>query len=130
MTRRWEYLTLVWTKRVEKKTKIEPGMRLRERPQEVEYWSYTETYYIWRPDEKKDEERPGMSTEVANSRSDTVGILNELGREGWEIIDRTVYRSTIGKALGWPKAGSPIEISWLMRRDATVPVSIPDQADD
>lgn len=133
MTKGWEYLSLALTREVEKKTKVEDASDLplspeepgywsySDIPEETEYWSYSDRFSIWRPGAKEAEERQGFSTEVEGSRSSALEILNELGGEGWEIIEYTIKRTAITERsnLGWSTAGFPIETSWLMKREIT-----------
>jgi hypothetical protein len=44
-------------------------------------------------------------------------LLNKLGREGWELVDRTIQSSAVHEGvLGWSTAATPVEIVWTMKR--------------
>jgi hypothetical protein len=116
MTRRWEYLSFSLQKKVEKKTKPALSEPFLEEVEE-EYWFYTNTIYIWRPGVEKAEERLAWMTGDSDSRTDPLQVLNELGAEGWELVDRVVLGSAVGKSQGWNTAGWPIETVWTMKRE-------------
>lgn len=116
MTTRWEYLSLVWQKAVEKKTTMKDAVV--EPPEPEEHWSYAETIYLWRPGAEEAEVHRGWSTDEPDRRTDTLRLLNELGADGWELVGRAIQSSSVGKSrLGWTTAGWPVEIVWTMKRE-------------
>jgi len=72
-------------------------------------WEFDHVYVIRHPDgteEKRD---------VAEGRA--WSILNELGLAGWELVDRSIWNSTIVETHnGWSEVSHPIGVSWLFKR--------------
>ena len=120
---RWEYLSLIQEKRTEKRMRpatfdpFDEHSRLRlDRPTEEVYWHQTHTFFIWRPGSKKAEERAGWSTDN-DKPGGALPVLNELGAEGWELVDRSTVSSSSGSSrLGWAGAAWPVEIIWTLKR--------------
>ncbi|HEX5594042.1 MAG TPA: hypothetical protein VFX35_11925 [Solirubrobacterales bacterium] len=124
MTVRWEYLVLVQEKKVEKRTRpMEPDpddpfsrWAMTGEPEEEEYFHYIHTFFIWRPGSREAEEREGWSSDN-QKRGGYPDILNELGAEGWELVERSTGSSVSGPSrLGWSGAAWPVEIVWTLKR--------------
>jgi hypothetical protein len=123
---RWEYLTLVWAKRRTVAERMVPVEVPRYHPsypfaeEKQTFPTYTEITHIWRPGAGHPEEILGPSEQedaADGMGSDVLVLLNKLGREGWELVDRTIQSSAVHKGvLGWSTAGTPVEIVWTMKR--------------
>ena len=77
--------------------------------------TWTSTYYLWRPDSTKAEERSG--------HVEFVTLLNELGREGWRLVESAIPDSVVvadgAGWYGWPEAGIPIRQRWTFMREVS-----------
>ena len=59
---------------------------------------------------------PG-DTESKDVDSGVFTLLNDLGREGWELIDRTVQVTAIaGRTEGWLETVFPVRELWILKR--------------
>lgn len=114
MTDRWEYKLIHWassTKFVNEGT--HPGGQ----PKRKQYWK-SEFKII--ESGREPETLLASSSHVEDAGAKTASIqdlLNEFGAEGWELVSETVLDTTIVTSqIGWPKAGTPIEIRWTLKR--------------
>ena len=91
MTARWEYALLVWNYSVAPRKGTEPSDN---------DWVYKRDFYIWRPGAEEADHRAVMDSEDESvSGPSLTEILNELGAEGWELIDTRDTGSLVGKTL-------------------------------
>jgi hypothetical protein len=112
MSTRWEYATMSYTYAV----------RPREGTTEAEgRWAYKEDIYVWLPGAEKAVHHPVRDTEDETvSGPNRLDVLNELGAEGWELVDRESTGSAAGKtAYGWSEGSWPITIVWTLKRPVT-----------
>jgi len=87
-------------------------------------WVYKKDLYIWRPGATKADHRPVMDSEDKSvSGPSLVEILNELGAEGWELIDTQQTGSVVGKTLGWYEGSYPISSTRTFRRSLKGPAA-------
>lgn len=96
MTTRWEYAVIEWWSVAERREGAGS-----------EGWSYTTTYRIVRPGEAPEELPP---------RRTIIDVLNDLGAEGWELVNTTIQHSRVGEVFGWIEASSPVYQTWLLKR--------------
>ena len=107
MTERWEYLIIVWAyEAISLSTS-------RDNPK----WRYKKDFYIWHPGATEADHRPVSDSEDKEvSGPNSLDLLNELGKEGWELVGEMISESAIAKRLGWPDAGYPIRREWTLKR--------------
>ena len=67
---------------------------------------------IFRPGE------PVQSRTYDASESSALGfeLLNELGAEGWELVNTVIERSTVAAAQGYDTTGAPIATTHTFKR--------------
>jgi hypothetical protein len=114
---RWEYLS------VQRDYKTEQRVRQGSSGEET-YWHFEHFWSIWRPGASESENPEGWST----SRPDgvgLVGLLSDLGAEGWELVSQVVLRSVItSHSFGWAdSSGTPIQMQWVFKRPILDPAS-------
>lgn len=91
---KWEYMQAGW----QQSTVLVSG-----RPQtwETQYWV----------------KRAGTDFEYLAADLDWLAFLNELGTDGWEMINERIPNSVVlGNYLGWPNASSPVSMVWTFKR--------------
>ena len=111
MSTRWEYLIVIY-EQVARKSKKE-GVR----------WDFENTHYIWRRGdtdaEKRTESNQGDS-ELAVEGTGSVGLLalcNELGDEGWELVESSILSSAIiSRAQGFDEVSCPLRVRYSFKR--------------
>jgi len=80
-------------------------------------WAHKRDLYIWLPGAKKADHRPMSDSEdEAVSGPNMLDVLNELGAEGWELVDRETTNSGLGKSQGWFEASFPITTTRTLKR--------------
>jgi hypothetical protein len=75
--------------------------------------TFTQTYYIRRPNATEPEKLPGDTP---------IGVIfNDLGREGWRLVTSEILDSTVitgGNYYGWDEVGFPVRQRWTFIREA------------
>ena len=62
---------------------------------------------------------PGSEPERLKGVPTLGGILNNLGRDGWELVSEVVHERAVVPSKGWPHAGIPIATQYTFKRLAT-----------
>ena len=101
MSARWEYLVVAWTL-----TATAPLY-------EGASWQLVATYSILRPGGADIETRIYDGAEPSSLGFE---LLNELGAEGWELVNSVVERSALAPAQGYDTAGAPIATTHTFKR--------------
>ncbi len=80
-------------------------------------WAYKRDLYIWFPDaEEADHRLVSDSEDESVAGPSMLEVLNELGAEGWELVDRETTNSGVGKSHGWPEASFPVAVTRTLKR--------------
>lgn len=83
-------------------------------------WAFKEDLYIWLPGATESDHRCIHDSEDESiSGTHTLDVLNELGAEGWEMIDRETTNSAFGKSYGWIEASFPVSVARTLKRPVT-----------
>jgi hypothetical protein len=94
VTPRWEYLIVIF----DHAAKLSG---------EASY-TYTNTHYLW---------RRGCEEAEVRSEANWVDLLNELGDDGWELVESEHLRSTIiSKYNGYNEVSFPLRIRSTFKR--------------
>jgi hypothetical protein len=94
---RWEYLIVSWTQRTNLESK---------RPEERQTWQ-----------EEWSVRAPGSERRRLPDDLKWFEYLNELGADGWELVNERHRSSVVYSAtLGWPNASGPVQIIRTFRR--------------
>jgi len=108
MTELWEYMSFRWTYAIAPQAGTVESERK---------WAYKEDIYIWHPGAEKAEHRPVRdSADSRISGPRPLDVLNELGAEGWELVETSVTGSAVGPKYGWDEASFPVERGWTLKR--------------
>lgn len=95
MPTKWEYLCVNW----ESSTEIRSEERI-----------FTNTWYV---------RRRGDSAPGERKSANTVELFNELGDEGWELVESSATSSTVlAHRQGYDEVSFPLAISYLFKRRA------------
>ena len=71
----------------------------------------TNTWYIWWPGKENADIRSG-------EKDNLLTISNELGKDGWKLIDKSIVMSTIlGECYGWEEVSMPIETQFIFIKE-------------
>lgn len=102
MTERWEYTAVSWAYTFDTEGPVP---------------TWRQTFSIHRAGQAT-EERPYWSSETPDDTGPSLlEILNELGAEGWELVNDTVNDSKImDERGGWAEVGTPIARQYLFKR--------------
>ena len=73
--------------------------------------TWTSKYTLWLPYSAKAEELSGDIPVVT--------LLNDLGKDGWELVASAILDSAIIAPgwYGWPELGVPVRRSWTFMRE-------------
>jgi len=121
---RWEYATVIWSEDARKISKTDPEHAQLspeiqaewEQKEWAYYWWKSQYFRIWLPDAAEADTRPAWTTGDKDYKTTFVGILNELGAEGWEAVSHMVQTTAMGFTLGRDPAGIPIQTHTLLKR--------------
>lgn len=93
MRETWQYLVMVWeytTKMVDQEQ------------------TWAGKYYIY---------RTGVETVEKEPTGSFVGLLDELGADGWELVTSEPTRNTLVSTFGgWTEVSMPVRIRWTFKR--------------
>jgi hypothetical protein len=115
MSDRWEYKLIYWS--FSTKFEGELGTYPSGESKRKQFWR---VQLQSRESGKEPDDRLSYSNFGEDLGADTVKIqdlLNEFGAQGWELVSETVLDTTlVSDQNGWSKAGTPIEIRWILKR--------------
>ena len=99
----WEYLFLV----------AELSAELVGDQRTGQSWEHKTTFAFWR-----DGPEPAETREFQGASELPVvpNVLNELGRDGWELVHAQVRIAGVGPHGAWPQAGVPVIRDWVFKR--------------
>lgn len=111
MTVAWEYAIVSWAYSVSPRKEDAPGDG---------EWAFRKDMYVWLPgadepvhhriSDSEDESLVGISA---------LQVYNELGAEGWELVQARDTGSVIGKTNGWFEGSYPINSTMTFKRPAS-----------
>lgn len=75
--------------------------------------TWTTKWYLWWPDAAEPEVRTGDGHLLT--------LLNELGRDGWKLVESNIPDSVVvsGDHYGWTEAGVPVRQRWTFLKEVS-----------
>lgn len=106
---RWEYAVLEWSYETHGTVvEREVGVGSRVSTASSRDVSYR---HLWRIRYPGGEPQPVVGEDVSLG-----GVLNELGREGWELVSEVVMDRSAAPVRGWPRADVPVSVRYTLKR--------------
>jgi|GEM_PF-4683715 len=123
---RWEYASVVWEQRLQKVTKSDSRyeripFQTREEARLNDWrflWWKIETIFVWLPGAVEAEERISWETGDEKARVRVHDVYNELGADGWEMIESGVRSSAMGPGFGRDTTSFPVRTTAWFKRPA------------
>ncbi len=129
MLTQWEYAAVHWKTERRKITKADPEYHALSHDVRRE-WEANQWAFIWWYEVVLSIELPGedpqrrllwQTGDDANSGSGANLALNEMGKQGWEVVAATLTASAVAPLQGWEPAGYPIHYMFLLKRPIEMP---------
>jgi hypothetical protein len=111
MTVAWEYATVTWTYTVAPRKGKEPSDN---------DWVYKKDMYVWLPGAEQPVHHPISDSEDGGLvGTSALRVYNELGAEGWELVQARDTGSVVGKTGGWYEGSYPVSSTMTFKRPAS-----------
>jgi hypothetical protein len=112
VSERWEYMMISWVYSTEEKS---VGVHASGAPKSERVWK--REFQIFRAGREMETKIDSVTDDPDAKEASFLGLLNEFGAEGWEMITETTPESTIiSEQYGWHQVGVPVYYRWLLKR--------------
>jgi hypothetical protein len=118
----WEYAIVVLSDVLKKVTSDDPEYEHVPTPSRwVDHgrkyaWFREQKLHIWLPERDEPEVRVVWTSGEQSKGNVTLSLFNELGADGWELVDRHVRASAVTSNRGWTTSSFPTETMSTFKR--------------
>ena len=119
---KWEYASVIWTESARKIFKSDPDFEQFSPAVKAEcaakgwdYW-FTQKIYIWLPGATKADEQVVWETNDEETRVRLFDVFNEMGADGWEMVNTVIDNHAMGRSLGRETTSYPTRKTTRFKR--------------